>query len=142
MKHPGSHVWKFTSIMTIMSATTTRGRPSDPLLPLRDRLLIAFYQDGNTLVASGKKFGFTTSRVHQIITEHEQRYGVVVLRRQHGRPRSDRDMRPLIAFYQGGNTLVATGKKFGFTTSRVHRIITEHEQRYGVVVLRHDSGRW
>jgi hypothetical protein len=62
----------------------------------------------------------------------------------HGRPRNDRDnddRRALIAFYQDGNTLVATGKKFGFSTSYVHHIITEHEQRYGVAVLRHNNGR-
>src|SRR5829696_7323739 len=111
----------------IATETRTRGRPPDPLIPLRDRLLIAFYQDGNTLVATGKEFGLTTGRVHNIITNHERRYGVVLLRRQHGRPRSDSDSderRALIAFYQNGNTLVATGKKYGFSTSRVHGIIT------------------
>jgi hypothetical protein len=122
-----------------MSATAirTRGRQSNPL---RDCLIIEFYQDGNTLFATGKKFGLTAGRVHQIITEHERRHGVV-LRRHQGAYSRDRDVQPLIAFYEDGNTLVATGKKYGFCTSRVHQIITEHEQRYGVVVLRHDGSR-
>jgi len=137
-------VYNRSSIVPSETTDRTAGRSPNTLVSLRDRLLIAFYQDGNTLVATGKKFGLSTGRVHSIIKEHERRYGVAVLRHMHGRPRNDRDnddRRALIAFYRDGNTLVATGKKFGFSTAYVHHIITEYEQRYGVAVLRHGNRR-
>jgi hypothetical protein len=80
-----------------------------------------YYADGNSLKATGKKFGLTASGVMRGFKRH----GLHVRSRSHAlythyRLDNDSETRAMYADYQAGMSLRQIGKKWNYSDSTIH----------------------